>query len=149
MKINYDLVRDILLCVETNTTFNESLYFVNIPASRLCKFTEEELKTLYSIPDCQYKLSTRYSDEELFYHIFYCASAGLITVGSNKSDVLCRIDDLTPTGHELLANIRNGTIFEKAKAIVAKVGVGSLAEFGKVAAQLTALHLKELLQHAQ
>ena len=50
---------------------------------------------------------------------------------------------------ELLANIRNGTIFEKAKAIVAKVGVGSLAEFGKVAAQLTALHLKELLQHAQ
>ncbi len=96
MKLNPECIRDVLIEIESNTgyqtfwTFDES----TVQSGNL----------------------SRYTYEELAYHISQCNKAGLIdgyrVYDSGESGLVA---DLSPYGHEFLANIRTETVWNKLK----------------------------------
>lgn len=117
MKLNPDLVRDILLAVEDAT--DGTTYFCyeknnNVP---------EKLK--------------KYDHNEIYYHIRQCSMADLI-IGFQPYDAgdYITIGDLSPDGHEFLANIRNNNIWKKVKDIGVAIGTPSLGALTEIATNL-------------
>ena len=108
MKLNSDCVRDILLMVED-----------------ICDFhTVAE----YSIDAERHKKLRKYSHEEIIYHIKQSVQAGLIDNAEYYDDGACIvINDLTPAGHDFLANIRQDNVWNGIKSIAKKVGSTSLS----------------------
>lgn len=106
MKLNPDCIRDILLDIEEVTTINTSWkYDSHNPSIRLSK----------------------YDQFEIAYQARYCSESGMISgfsVGGNSESVFAF--DLTPTGHEFLANIRNDNFFGKVKEVCKTLGITSL-----------------------
>lgn len=111
MKLNPECIRDILLSVEDNTGFYDSL-----------EYPEE-------INKCP--LLESYTDEEIRYHIRQCKKSYLIEVDENLTGDMS-ISDLTPSGHEFLANIRADNIWNRTKTIAEKVGSHSLDTLNKI-----------------
>ena len=107
MKLNPDCIRDILISVE------EATDGVNL--------------FQYDIQEVTYKRMKKYEHNEIIYHIRQCKMADLI-VGCQEFDAgdLVWIQDLSPKGHEFLANIRQDTIWNNTKEVAAKVGSKSL-----------------------
>ena len=73
-----------------------------------------------------------YTHEEILYHIRQCKESGLITEvhyydGGKHTD----ISDLTPTGHEFLANIRNDSIWKKVISKGSGASLSILMELAK------------------
>ena len=101
MKLNPDCIRAILITVEDHSDFNHPTeYDADNPFDTLCSFTHEEI----------------------IYHIFQCEKSGLLDGvhyydGGTHTD----IRDLSPAGHEFLANMRNDVIWKK---VISK-GVGA------------------------
>lgn len=96
MKLNPDCIRDILEVIENVTT----------PTS----FFEFDYDEPVEPP------LDKYSHETFLYHIRQCYLSGLIVDlrefdGGNSGIVT----DLTPDGHEFLANIRTDTVWKKLK----------------------------------
>ena len=93
MKLNPSCIRDILITVEEHSDFNHQTEYK----------AEEPFETL-----------SEYSHEEIIYHILQCEKSGLI-YGVHYYDGGCHTDirDLTPSGHEFLANIRNNSVWKK------------------------------------
>lgn len=115
MRLNPDCIRDILLYVEKNTDYENH-------ASLLDK---EDFKKF-----------SNYSYNEIMYHIKQCDSSGFF-LGKVKYwyDGFI-IDDLSPAGHEFLANIRRDTNWEKTKELSKKVGSSSLEVIKDISAQV-------------
>ena len=96
MKLNIDCVRDILISAEEVITFEKSFYYEK---------------------DAPSSLSDKYSHDEIIYHILQARDSGLITTSSfYDSGRSVYITDLTPKGHEFLANIRTETVWNKLKS---------------------------------
>lgn len=95
MKLNPDCIRDILIAAEAVVTFDDWFYYDkdNPPLSL-----------------------SGYSHEEIIYHIRQSRDAGLITTSPfyDCGDSV-HITDLTPHGHEFLANIRTETVWKKLR----------------------------------
>ena len=103
MKLNPDCVRDILLTVEETSSFNRY--------------------TCYSVDDMNFDRLRKYSHEEIIYHIKQCNESHLISgVQSYDCGDEINIQDLTPSGHQFLANIRSETNWQKTKEIANKSG---------------------------
>ncbi len=106
MKLNPDCIRDILLDIESVTTVNIGWHYnSHQPSPRMSK----------------------YGKFEIAYHARYCAEANLITgfdIGGNSDSVFA--NDLTPSGHHFLENIRENKIWNGVKSIAGKVGSTSL-----------------------
>lgn len=96
MKLNPDCVRDILLYVEKYSDFYHTAEY--------CKDQiPKELKS--------------YSHSEIVYHISQCQKSFLINdVHFYDDGKHILISDLTPYGHEFLANIRDDTLWNKVKS---------------------------------
>lgn len=111
MRLNPDCVRDILLTVE------------------------EEIvgKRFISLPAPSFERLQKYSDEEVFYHVRQCDLAGMLYKVSPIGQTRFLIQDLTPNGHEFLANIRKDTIWNKTKETAASVGSFSLGALTQIA----------------
>lgn len=122
MKLNPDCIRDILLEIEAATTINTGWkYDSRTPSSRL----------------------SHYDRFEIAYQARYCMESGMISgfsVGGNSESVFAA--DLTPKGHEFLANIRNDTFFNKVKSIAAELGVNSLNDLTKIALNCSTILIK-------
>lgn len=107
MKLNPDCIRDILLTVENKSSFNT-----------IWDYQKE---------DHQNELLENYSHDEIAYHIRQCSLSGFLN-GVNYYDggdnIL--VGDLTPEGHQFLANIRSNTNWNKTKEIAKSVGSDSL-----------------------
>ncbi|HBH3655593.1 TPA: DUF2513 domain-containing protein [Clostridioides difficile] len=116
MKLNPDCIRDLLLTVEENTSFSQVMYYNR---------KEEN----------NYDLLQRYSDEEISYHIRQCNLYGFFTRISWTS-AHCTIDDLTPLGHEFLANVRLNTNWNKTKEVASKVGSTSINVLTEIASNV-------------
>lgn len=103
MKINAFCIRDILLTVEENSDFyHHTCYSKSAPFERL----------------------SHYSHEEIIYHIKQCKEFGLITdVHYYDGGTSVDIADLSPKGHEFLANIRNDSVWKK---VISKCADASL-----------------------
>ncbi|HCI18409.1 MAG TPA: hypothetical protein DFH32_07320 [Lachnospiraceae bacterium] len=120
MQLNPNCVRDVLIAVEANTGYN--IYF-DYPKER----------------DNAPSLST-YSDDEIRYHILQCAKANLIELKSRDLAGNLGITDLTPNGHEFLANIRSDTVWNNVKEVSSKIGSTSISALAQIASgTITAL----------
>ena len=123
MKLNPDCIRDLLMSIE-----------------KVCSY---ERRWAYSKDSPLPELFPKYSHEEILYHLRYCANADLLNgtlfVGNGS---FVKVGDLTPSGHEFLANIRNDTFFNKVKAIAAELGVNSLNDLTQIAINSAALIIK-------
>lgn len=96
MKLNPDCIRDILLYVEKYSDFYHTTEY--------CKEQiPEELKS--------------YTHSEIVYHISQSQKSFLINgVHFYDDGKHILINDLTPSGHEFLANIRDDTLWNKVKS---------------------------------
>lgn len=111
MRLNVSCIRDILIAVESHSDFS----------------TQAE----YKIEDPFPELSD-YSHDEILYHIKQCEVSGLIQGveyydGGNLTD----ISDLTPAGHEFLANIRNDSVWKKLLSRGTGASLSILMELAK------------------
>lgn len=114
MRLNPNCIRDILITVEENSDFYHMTEYK----------IEEPFKTL-----------SDYSHEEIIYHIMQCQKSGLIDDvhyydGGNHTD----IRDLSPRGHEFLANIRNDSVWKKVISKGAGASLPVIIELAKEAA---------------
>ena len=105
-------------------------------------FLKESDKPVPNKP--QQDLLAKYSNEVLVYHLNYCLKAKLLE-GESQDFITYRIDDLTPEGHQFMANIRSNAIFEKTKAIGKKLGVESLCGIARIAEGVVTETIKNYL----
>lgn len=127
MRLNPDCVRDILLTVEKECD-GRSLIYINddydlSKAEFLCK----------------------YKTEEVLYHINQCNLSGFFTECVLDLSGGYKIIDLSPKGHEFLADIRSKSTWGKVKSAAEKVGVGSLKALAQIASTVTAALIQESL----
>lgn len=112
MKLNPDCIRGILLTVEEKCDFDTPWEY------KRNQFESEYL--------------AEYSHEEILYHIRQSEQSDLIQgvhYYDDGDDVL--ICDLTPCGHEFLANIRNESVWKKALSQAAGASLPVLFEVAK------------------
>ena len=94
MKLNPNCIRDILIAVEEHSDFHhQTEYKEESPFNSLSAYSHEEI--IYNIRQCE--------DSGLIYDVHYYS-------GGTHTD----IRDLSPKGHEFLANIRNDSVWKKA-----------------------------------
>lgn len=111
MRLNPDCIRDILLQVEDKID------------SRKTTISFDEL--LESLPN--------YDENTLHYHVNQISKSDLVDKVFYAD---CRpyvISDLSPEGHEFLANIRSNTNWNKTKEIAKNVGASSLSSLREIA----------------
>ncbi|MFS2096280.1 DUF2513 domain-containing protein [Pseudomonas sp. Pseusp11] len=109
MKLEKDLVREILLAVEASDQTPNSWIDLTIE---------------------------NHGDDEIAYHVMLLHEAGLIVAQDlcSMSDFDWRPKRLTMRGHEFLDTIRDGEVWRRTKAGAEKAGVAGLAvllELGK------------------
>lgn len=119
MRLNPDCIRDILLSVEEATEINV-----------LFEYNRDD------------RGGTRlgaYDHDAIRYHIRQCEMAGLITrYREFDAGSYIKIPDLTPAGHEFLANTRSPSLWESLRESCAQAGVDSLSAMLQGAAKLAA-----------
>ena len=123
MKLKPDIVRDILLTVEDECDFD----------NRFVYDVEKE------IPD---RLKP-YSVNEIAYHVRQCELAELILgveILEGGEDII--IADLSPEGHEFLANIRKDKIWKNTKAVAKETGCRSLTALTQISANIVTALIK-------
>lgn len=122
MKLNPDCIRDILFVVEDLANGKQGVGFD------------------FEAP-CPYERLSKYSNDEIEYHVHQCEYAGYFTrvVWVLSGD--CTIFDLSPAGHQFIADIRSDTVWNTVKSKAAKVGSYSLS----VITQITATVIAELI----
>lgn len=118
MRIDLDCARDVMLCVEENTGLHRSCYFLDYALNAAAEFVGDIEET----PSYQAELEKKYANETLLYHLNYCIEAGLLTSSTPTGTYLTVISDLTPKGHEFLANIRNQNVWAKVRGLARKAG---------------------------
>ncbi len=111
MKLNPDCIRDILIAVES------------LPNVNYC-YTFDEKTIKQDFPD--------YSFDELFYHVRQCDLSGFFH-NAHGDPFMYRVGDLSPLGHQFLADIRSDTVWNKTKNVAAQIGVYSLDALTKIA----------------
>ena len=123
MKLNPDCIRDILLTVEETVSFGEVMRYDS---------------------DTAYTRLSAYTPDEVMYHIEQCELSGLLTKVNLFMAPGCLIHNLSPAGHEFLANIRNDTNWGKTKDVAKEVGSFSLTTLTQIAVNVvTALINKQ------
>lgn len=127
MKLNVDCVRDILLVVEEYTDHLHSIKFYDPSAPNA-----RETLLFKGVPKYNQELFDKYTEDVVIYHVEYCFKAELIEEDKEANEPYIGVSDLTPRGHEVLNDIREKTVFEKAKAIAKNLGVGSVSSIQKI-----------------
>nr|DAJ98194.1 MAG TPA: YjcQ protein [Caudoviricetes sp.] len=112
MILNPDCIRDILIYVEENTNLQ-----------RIVSISPK------SLPD---ELS-KYTGNEVMYHIKQAELSSLLNVASWYLDGGCSIYYLLPEGHQFLADIREDNNWNKTKDIAKSVGSNSLDSLKQIA----------------
>jgi hypothetical protein len=123
MKLNPDCVRAVLLEVEDHSDYMHA--------------------TEYKYGSTDFKRLKDFSKDEIAYHVQQCELSGLICgIAFYDAGATIDIRDLTPKGHEFLANIRNDTFFNKVKNIGKELGLNSLNDITQIALNCAALIIK-------
>lgn len=123
MRLNSDCVRDILLTVEEACGFNQPMQ--------------------YCADDNNYDRLKKYSHEEIAYHINQCKLSELIiNVITSDGGAFFMIGDLSPKGHQFLADIREDNIWNKVKTIACKIGSFSLSALMQISSNVISEQIK-------
>lgn len=106
----------------------------------LCTF---ENKFTYDIESQPPHLLAKYSREEVLYHIRQCEHSALILkpLYCYGGDIV-EISDLSPSGHEYLANIRSDNIWNKTKKVAGEIGATSLSAMVQISSQIITAIIK-------
>ena len=112
MKLNPDCIRAILLTIEENTDNKKGLCYSN----------KEE-----------FPLLAVYTENEVRYHINQCELSKLIIITTKFLGGKMLISDLSPKGHEFLANVQNDNNWNKTKEIANQIGSYSLDALKQIA----------------
>lgn len=115
MRLNPDCIRSILLTVEDKCDFDTPW-----------EYNRDNFESEYL---------AEYSHKEILYHIKQAEESGLLQgvhYYDGGDDVI--ICDLTPTGHEFLANIRSDSIWKKVISKASGASLPILLEVAKEAA---------------
>ena len=125
MRLNPDCIRDILLTVEEKTAYMKRWTILSDASTTIPRLQE-------------------YGQDELNYHIRQCLNFNYI-MGTEGLGGAFKIDDLTFSGHNFLADIRKDTNWNKTKEIAGNVGSYSLDILSNIAKNVvTALVLDKL-----
>jgi len=118
LKLNYDCLRKILLSIEKNLEWDDSLnyYILNL------NFFVQELKE-FSKPEIAYALKMGIEANLIEGLVNDCDSCIL--------DIVCY--GLTYEGHQFLDTVRENKIWEKTKKILSSIGGASLSVITSVA----------------
>ena len=122
MKLNLDCVRAVLLQIEM-LPFNEQIAFKNLCANL-----------------------TEYTKDDVSYSCIKLKEAGYIEATITHSDtaqIVLRISDITFSGHQFLANIRENKIWNGTKAICEQIGSKSLDAVAAVATNIVTALIKQ------
>ena len=115
MKLNPDCIRGILLTVEEKCNFDTPW-----------EYDRDTFESEYL---------AEFSHEEIVYHIKQASISGLIeNVHYYDGGATVLIGDLTPLGHEFLANIRAKSLWNKVKSKATDASLSILMELAKRAA---------------
>ena len=112
MKLNHDCIRAMLLTLEQELSYNESLIIQEIDLDQMCGFP----------------LMANYSREDIAYSAEKMSEAGFISYSPRYADNSLYdafFEDITYEGHQYLDAIRQDTIWNKIKLKMASSG-GSL-----------------------
>lgn len=111
MKLDHDLIRELLLALEDITDGFQNIHISHIQERYL--------------PD--------YDLKAIYYHVKQLSQAGLIqTPGVSSKHII----DITWYGHQYLANIKNDSIWSKTKEIIKPVGTVTLDVVAEIAKTL-------------
>lgn len=126
MKLNPDCIRDILLSIEELSTHDSLL-------------TSEQIS--------QTKFLTKYSNDEVLYHLNQLYLAGYIIAPKNHRliDETFLVNDLSPIGHEFISDIRKDTNWNKVKKISKEIGSETLQSLKSIAEGVIASAIKASL----
>lgn len=126
MRLNPDCLRDVLLIVESSSAFDKIV-------------TMDDFQ--------QSPLFDNYNVDTWLYHIRQASQADLLDGTEFTMDGSFLIKDLTPRGHEFLANIREEHNWSKTKHIAAKVGSFSISALSSIATNVVASSIDRYLSH--
>lgn len=126
MKLNPDCIRDILLVIENTTTYEQDW--------------DWDFNTLNE------PLLSSYSHDEILYHISQCNKAGLIDgcefyFGATAGTVR----DLSPYGHQFLADTRSDTVWNNVKTISQTIGANSIQTLTQIASGVISEIIKQTI----
>lgn len=110
MKLNPDCIRDILLTIETSTTFTKGF-----------SYNSETI----------YPLLEKYTPEEVLYHIEQIEMSELIFDVMWFCGNSCYVEGFTPSGHEFLSVIKDENNFKKILVNMAKLSLPHLIDLAK------------------
>lgn len=116
MRLDYDCIRDILFTVE-ETTALDTPCFINQDYQ-------------------EYDRLKKYDFSVLAYHVHQCALSELFTYSEFDGKWNCKISDLSPKGHEFIANIRDNSFWGSVKKKIAELGSVSLSMIPQIASSL-------------
>lgn len=147
MRLNIDCVRDVMLWAESLTTPTQLARYVDID------IVEESAEDIFinesdiPVPDEHQKaLLAKYNNEILIYHLRYCIEAGLLIKNENISDnMIIFVQDLTPAGHDFMADVRKDKNFEAIKSVCKLIGVESVKACTAIASQNTLQNIGDVL----
>lgn len=123
MKLNPDCIRAVLLAVE-----------------EVC-----DMENFFSSIDDIEQVKGDFSENEILYHARQCDLAGMFYNYRADIEGNFSVTDLSPKGHEFLANIREDTIWNNVKAVSAKVGSKSLNALAQIATSVISEIIKAQL----
>lgn len=104
-----------------------------------------DIGTTIRLPQDRGRYLSSYFDDEIRYHVRQCELSGLlyrVHALSGGGELSYLIEDLTPKGHEFLANIRKDTVWNGVKDVAGKVGSTSLSALTQIASNVIAELIK-------
>ena len=114
MKLDYDLVRTMLLQIEEDVD--------GVIGHSIGSYCKEAF--------------SNNAHEQTKYHMKYLIDAGMIQATNGY------FNDLTPAGHKFLADIRSETVWTKTKELSTKLGAGSISALSSIAGKVIAETIK-------
>ncbi|MCI4129439.1 DUF2513 domain-containing protein [Bacillus haynesii] len=117
MKLNHEVVRNILLTVEESLSYNQK-----VDVQDLAKFP---LLENYDINDVKYTVRKLHE-------------AGFLNISVSGTRLMewVEVESLTYHGHEFLDNIRESGIWAETKKLASKIGGGSVSILAEIASSV-------------
>lgn len=145
MKLNIDCVRDVMLWAEDITTPTQPAIYVDTDTVKTLSaiyLSESEIPTPNQE---QLQLLSKYSNEELVYHLRYCITDGLLAENNITSADTIIIKDLTPLGHDFIANVREEENYNSLKSKAKRAGVESVKALITIGEEVAASAITKVL----
>ena len=128
-------IRDILLCVEEHTDYRCAAKFIDL---EICS----SIGVATKVPEYNHALYDKYGMDKVLYHVNYCIDAELVlAVETEKSSYIFTIVDLTPSGHDMVNDMRDSAIAERISSLKS----ASLPVLLHVAKELSSSAVKSFL----